>query len=354
MIQPQFWGGLRHHPNIEDKELGHIDSHVHARAIGLRGILEYGIVANDTYALDFVRSAYEYIRTLGIPQIGWYSLAGGVVTMEGCTVGDILAIAIKLSDAGVGDYWDDVDRMVRNTMAEAQFIDPERLAECISRQPKNQNQPNQLSESLDDVVNRTIGLFSGVISPVSFSQPGGTNVFSCGCCSGNATQGLYYAWEGITRCQGDDAQINLLLNRAAPWLDIDSYLPYEGKVVIRNKTAKRISIRIPVWVDRSKLTCKVDGKSRKLSWVGPYLVVSRLKRTNVIELNFPVAEQTFQRTTCGTKYTIHMRGNTVVDVSPRDTTPTSYKMYLRNHLKAGQDAPMKEVERFVSATIPQW
>lgn len=347
MIQPQFWGGLAKHKNIEDKELGHIDFHAHARAIGLRGILEYGIAANDTYALDFVRSAYEYIRTLGISQIGWYSLAGGVVTMEGCTLGDMIALAIKLSDAGAGDYWDDVDRMVRNTMAEAQFTDPERLSAYVRRQGKH---------TRDDIVDRAIGHFSGVMKPNCFSQatPGPADVVACGCCTGNGTQGLYFAWDGITRCQGDNAQINLLLNRAAPWLDIDSHLPYEGKVVIRNKTARRISIRIPVWVDRGKLTCKVDGKPLELSWVGPYLVVNRLNGKSTIELNFPVAEQTIQRTACGTQYTIHMRGNTVVDISPRDTHPSTYKLYLRDHLKSGRKAPMKEVERFVSATIPQW
>ncbi len=370
VIKPQFWGGLAKHKNIEDRELGHIDFHAHARAIGLRGILEYGIVAKDTYASDFVRSGYEYIRTLGIPQMGWFSLAGGIVTMEGCTLGDLIAIAIKLSDGGLGDYWDDVDRIVRNSLAESQFIDRERLARTIEEQPQERLQvgtdilgkpsfqgqkvdpgavPEDASYSYDDVLDRSIGLFTGILGPVSFP-----NVFSCGCCSGNATQGLYYAWEGITRRQGEDAQINLLLNRAAPWLDIESYLPYEGKVVVRNKTAKRVSIRIPAWVDRSKLTCMVDGETRKLSWAGSYLVVDRVKGKSVIELNFPVAEQTIKRTAFGTQYTIHMRGNTVVDVAPRDTSPTTYKMYLRNHLKAGRKAPMQEVTLFVSSTIPKW
>ena len=97
-----------------------------------------------------------------------------------------------------------------------------------------------------------------------------------------------------------------------------------------------------------------SGKTRKLSWVGSYLVVDRVKGKSVIELNFPVAEQTIKRTAFGTQYTIHMRGNTVVDVSPRDTSPATYKMYLRNHLKTGRKAPMKEVTRFVSSTIPKW
>jgi len=48
-----------------------------------------------------------------------------------------------------------------------------------------------------------------------------------------------------------------LLHSAPPWLDIDSYLPYEGKVVIHNKTATDLSVRIPRWVDRSAVEVKV-------------------------------------------------------------------------------------------------
>ena len=39
-------------------------------------------------------------------------------------------------------------------------------------------------------------------------------------------EALYDAWESIVRCLDDMAQVNLLLKRASPWLDVDSYLPY--------------------------------------------------------------------------------------------------------------------------------
>ena len=59
------------------------------------------------------------------------------------------------------------------------------------------------------------------------------------------------------------AQVNLLLNRASPWLDVDSCLPYEGKVVIRNKTAKRLYVRIPLWVNKREVQCHVKGRGGK-------------------------------------------------------------------------------------------
>ncbi len=50
------------------------------------------------------------------------------------------------------------------------------------------------------------------------------------CCPGNANHALFYTWESIVRAdENGHATINLLLNRASRWLDIDSYLPYEAK-----------------------------------------------------------------------------------------------------------------------------
>jgi hypothetical protein len=39
-----------------------------------------------------------------------------------------------------------------------------------------------------------------------------------------------------------------------------------------------------------------------------------------------------------------------IDIAPRDTSPTKYPLYLRDHLRAGQ-APMKDVTRFVPERI---
>ena len=49
---------------------------------------------------------------------------------------------------------------------------------------------------------------------------------------------FYYAWHGITRFDHGLAQVNLFLNRASPWMDVESYLPFEGKVILRNKQAE--------------------------------------------------------------------------------------------------------------------
>jgi hypothetical protein len=62
---------------------------------------------------------------------------------------------------------------------------------------------------------------------------------------------FYYAWHGITRFDEEArvAQVNLFLNRVSPWLDVESSLPYEGKVILRNKRANTILVRLPMWLN---------------------------------------------------------------------------------------------------------
>jgi hypothetical protein len=179
------------------------------------------------------------------------------------------------------------------------------------------------------------------------------------CCIGNGTQGLYYAWEGIVRETGETAQVNLLLNRAAKLVDIDSWLPYSGKVVVRNKKARRVSVRIPCWVSRRDIRADVSGTARSLAWVGNYLIFDDLRPGDLLTLAFPVPETTTTytvnaRTRAEQTYKCVFRGSTLVDISPRDNAPTSYPLYQRDHLRPGA-APVRTADRFVAdRTIARW
>ena len=382
-MKPRFWG----HPNnprlVAGSDQGHVDSHFHARAIALRGILEYGIVAGDMRACDFVRSSYEQMRTWGINRIGFIPtfVNGERLCMESCFLGDLVAMTVRMSEEGLGDYWEDADRVIRNHLVESQFTDKaqlERIVENMPHRPPEQPTgkqqkasgevvlsqmrnveldagpvvaPHQLS--YDRVLERSVGIFASYLMPTS-----ALSWRTMQCCSANAARGLYYAWEAITRCVGEEGQVNLLLNRAAPWLDVESHLPYEGKVVIRNKTCRRIAVRIPAWVNRRQLRVLANGADRHLSIVGSYAMVDGVKPGDVIELRFPVAEERVQLTAHAKTddeivHTIEMRGNTVMDISPRDEGPTVFPLYQRDHMK-GDKAPTKSVTYTVDPNIPRW
>ena len=377
-MKPKFWGGapdpdrdhsegLAEHvaarlpdpPFTAGHEHGHWYSHFHARALALRGVFEYARSVNDERALEFVRRAYEFTMTQGIARIGWVNTHPGRFNQcEGCALGDLVAMGIRLSDAGLGDYWDDVDAVVRNHLAEQQFMRAD-LLEQIGRASTDSDAPDARlpfpgERNTDNVIARSLGVFGALSLPSCMPR-----AYSMGCCNGNASQALYYAWEGAVREQGDTAQVNLLLNRAARLVDIDSHLPYDGKVVLHNKAARRISVRVPFWVSRRDIRLQIAGTDRPLEWLGSFLVLNDLSPGHEITLSFPVRESTASYTVNSGSpdeqvYRCTFRGSTVVDISPRDTSPTTYPMYQRDHLR-GHEAPMKNVERFVpSQLIVNW
>ena len=74
-----------------------------------------------------MRDGYEYLRNWGIARIGLFG--------EMCAVSDMTYLAIKLSDYGVGDYWEDVDCYVRNVLADRQITSADKLRKAVGTEP---------------------------------------------------------------------------------------------------------------------------------------------------------------------------------------------------------------------------
>ena len=364
-VDPVTVLGSEHAPYI-----GHIHSHM----CGLWGLLDYAMITNDAKLKDFVRQGYEYTRNYGIARIGLFG--------EGCGVGGMVSLAVRLSDAGVGDYWEDVDQYARNHLVELQFLRKDLLdaiSEAGPETPEDKVSPPDGSiASTDNVIQRCLGSIT-----VDASHVTGTHAKFGICCQGNVLAAFYRVWDSIVRCEGGVAQVNLLLNRASPWLDVDSYLPYEGKVVIRNKSARKLSLRVPRWVDKQAIKCSINGGPASPILVGNYLFFEALGAKDTVAVEFPVVETTevhmngwegipwlregwkgnchtevtsptwYKPPEERTEYKLHFRGNTLVDVSPRADNPAAYPIYLRDHLKAGV-APMRSVSRFLSAKAIRW
>ena len=375
MTKRGHWGGTTEGPSMaESYEQGRWQGHFHWFATGVVGLTDYATTTNDVKLLRYLKSYYEYSRQFGIVRIGFFPAVisplnqrraasqriygGPGQNDEGCALVDMLDIAIMLSEAGVGDYWDDVDSMVRNHLVEHQLLDRERLKHIVAHSPKFKMRPH--INNTENVIDRNIGAFA------SCAEPTKMYAWWSICCNANMMLALHKAWDAIVRFDKGQAQVNLLLNRASPWVDIDSYLPYVGKVVLRNKQAERISVRMPLWVDRKAVCCQVNGQKVPLRWLGRQLQIEDLQPRDTIAITFPMVETTERHTerTYNTTYTCRFKGNTLIDISPRPqefslkrissddgvftelNKDMAYPLYQRDHLNASK-APTKEVRRYV-------
>ncbi|MBI5458086.1 IPT/TIG domain-containing protein [Candidatus Kaiserbacteria bacterium] len=162
------------------------------------------------------------------------------------TDGDMVRVAIALTDMrgyfpdlGIGIYNDQIERWVRNELAEKQIDDT--VASYIS------------DASIRDKVK---GIF---ISDSTHALAVPFEIFRYSADEeANPMRGLYAAWEWIVQIKGTIAQVNLLLNRSSQYVLVKSDLPYRGRVEVDMNTSigpiHDLSVHIPGWADHAKVT----------------------------------------------------------------------------------------------------
>lgn len=352
LTKPKFWAdsGTGNLPGIIGAEHAHWKGHYTGHINTLRAILEYAVAANDARLKEFVREGYEWGRKYYFSSWG---MGGGC-----CGHPRLLGLAVKLTDAGVGEYWEDVDRYIRNQCSQMQFT-PEDI-------PYFGEGPG---------LNPMIGAFGHQTEKESWSL----------CCTSHGNMGLFYAWDATLRYENGTARVNLLLNRASPWMDINSYLPYEGKVVLKNKEAEEAFVRIPLWVNREDVRCRIGSEELPAEWFGNYLRFAGLQADDAVTIEFPMVERTETWTVgetwgvphgwpvlnVGTIIAADFRGNTIVKLTPpilggqgeglvdyqgkrADPLPFPSLYELRKAQYLRTKAPMTKVTRYVSRLVLKW
>ena len=283
--------------------------HFHAHALGLLNMLEHAMAVDDRELINYVKRGYEWAKTntYSSLELGWFPeiVRSEHTWSEPCCFADMVALGVKLTRAGAGDYWDDVDRWTRNQLVETQ----------------------------------TAG--------------GG---YGPGCCTGNATRALYYAWKGILDCDEGRLRVNLLMNRASKWADVDSAIPYEGRVDVRIKQpCEQVSIRAPEWIETGSETfvCEVNGTPRRVQWNGRYVNASRGSPGDVFSFMFPISERTVSNVQLGeVNHTLVIKGNDVVAIEPRGAHPYM-PLYERDRYRENQ-ARRRKLRRFAPERELEW
>ncbi len=374
LLRPEVWGNGEGPTTVDATTHALWKGHFHSHSMGMAGLLEYAVATNDARVAQFVVDFYAYSRNFGISRIGWFPCFAGPmsevqqnclnswgaksVMMEGCDIGDMTFLAAHLSSAGFGDYWEDIDMWTRNQLVEYQMINRDILQEIVAGSPTHKIDPE--TETDNNVIERNVGAFMSSADP-TVGEPWWTM-----CCNANcAFGGLYSAWKSIVQTTGEVSRVNLLLNRNSTALDVASYLPYEGKVILSNKTSRKIYVRVPRWADKKVVRAWVNQEELTPVWFGDYLVADRLQRGDTVIVEFPMVEtvEKYRELTSGIEYTIRFRGNTVVDISPRSLVPLrprgvsdagstfgftkGYPLYQRDFYKQQKSTPMKQRPRYV-------
>jgi hypothetical protein len=333
--------------------------HFHHGLYSLMAVWEYAYAAGDLPVMQRVDACFRWARLLGDPLIGYYPevfpdqkywmyLSWNGKTVEICEVADIIWLALNLTRAGIADYWDDIDRWVRNVFAEGQLLH----LDDFNHIPEDlyvQNAPRKPHQNPENIIQRSYGSFLGWLRPndglkiVKTDQD--MKLFNVGiqhCCTANGARNLFHVWDSILTRQDDQVTINLLLNRVSPYLDIDSYLPAAGKVVLKIKDAPTAKVRIPSWCTAADLHVTVSDKPVGFTNAGRYIQLDRLSPGDCVEITFPMQEQTLTRLIGDLPFILKLRGNNIIDIDPKGIALPLYTRQPRGVLV--------EKNRFIPAT----
>ena len=311
---------------------------------------EYGLVSGEEKYLEFADVAYQHGLSLGSREIGFapeycygkFPREQDFDNTEACCTSDLILTALWLTLSGQYDYWDDIDRFVRNQLAALQLTDTRWFYDL----PENHEKWAYPDAEVEAQIGPLVGNFGGWSTPNEWHIP----ELGCGimtCCLGNCTRAMYYVWEQMVHFSDGELTIQLMLNRASPWADIHSYRPNVGKLQVQVKQdLQRLRVRAPEWISTGGGLLNVfrEGQPAAYQWEGRYIVVSRPRAGEEIMFIFPLQSETIQTTIGRRDYTLTFRGNTVVDLQPPGSRIPLYK---REAMRT-EKVPRRRVTRYLA------
>lgn len=322
--------------------------HFHTRLGTLDAIARFGEFTGNAALIAWVKKSYDWALTK-CTSFGWTpgDLHEQAYEHETCSLVDLIATGITLARNGYVEYWGTVERFIRNHLAESQLLDLNWV-----EQLDDKSRDIRADRSYYKVADRSRGAFAGYSAPNDFccdvnEGRGHTNDLQL-CCLGSGTRGLFMGWSNAITERDGMISVNFLLNRGSKWLDVDSYLPHEGKVVLHvRRDLRRLAVRIPEWAGFTKInvlrelggeTAESNGKAPS-SWINKcFLLLGAAREGETITITFPLSFRTTQENAVGQSFAAQWRGDDVVEISPKGRQKPLYSgraVYDRAPMREG-------------------
>jgi hypothetical protein len=317
-----------------DPDTGAFRKHVHLHTHEIWGVAHLGAVTGEARYLDWAERAYRFILEQGT-DYGWYPeyIPQHAYRAEICVVGDMTSIAVCLARGGRPEYWEHVDRTVRNLLRRAQFV----LTPAFVTLFREVHRDRPLDE-VDAALAALRALEGGFVAQptpndwVGFPGPtlGAPGLYAngiqmMGCCPPEGMRGLWEAWQGIVQERPEGIFINLAISRAHAAATVTAFTPAAGRLDVQAHRAETYFLRPPAWADPTTVTLSRDDIERPIDWGGDanaYVICQHVRPGERLTLRWPVPRftQSFRLQSIPDRnepLTVQWLGNQVLDVAPR-------------------------------------
>jgi len=321
-------GDYRIHPAT-----GAFQHHVHCHTHATWGVAHLGVILGEQRYLDWVRRAFDFVTRLGT-DYGWYPefIPQQEYRTEICVVGDMISNAAWLARGGRPEYWDHVERAVRNELRRSQFVLTPAFVELFHR--VHSAQPVAVVEPALAELRRIEGGFVAqatfndwVSYPDTPGRPGmyANGVHMMGCCPPEGMRGLWEAWLGTVEERADGVTVNLAFTRDHAAAGVTAHRPADGRLDVAAKKPGAYHLRPPAWADPAAVRLARNGHNAPVERGGPagaYVVCRDVARGDRLTLRWavPAFQQSFTPQSIAGRtapVTVDWVGNEVADVEPR-------------------------------------
>lgn len=316
---------------------GEFHGHMHSTMHGVWGVAHLGAVLQDTRYIAWAKRVYDYASGFG-PGTGWMQAALWNEPVrelsETCATSDMVSVASWIAQGGFPEYWDHVERSLRNYLRPQQFFVTAEY-EALYRK-LNADKPAKDIEAGLARMRELQGAVLGGPGPndwinwvASEKQCGPyATPYGCmsmfGCCAPEGMRALHTVWSGILQEKPGAVYVNMTLNRKGSAAEVISSLPDHGRMDVVAQKAGTYYLRPPAWAPRDEVRVARSAAESKADWSGEglaYVRFANVKRGEVLTLSYPLVDF---RQTWGNwpsrpdlKLTISWRGNSVTNMDPR-------------------------------------
>jgi hypothetical protein len=277
------------------------EGHLHAWMDTYSGIIRCARAGGNLdmqQVLSRAHKLFDWIRLNETRPCGWVADSVGSTTCETCTISSAIRLALELIREGHTEYWNDIERFIRNQLVQNQFDDLSGLSIQDSATAKGLR-----------------GAFESYAAPNTLiAEPDGTIE---GCCINGGIRCLFLAYQNAIHETDDEIRINLLFSHATEGIRVVSHFPHQELLELYPDCTKTIWLRCPDWLSLQDLRVATpNGIAYSADPATHSLRITGGRPGNRIVLTLPQRSETASYVIAGRQYNVQWKGDTVVTLNP--------------------------------------
>jgi hypothetical protein len=289
------------------------------------GVAHLGVATGDRKYIDFAKRVSDWLLSRGTGT-GWFP-ANGDHLDETCCLSDMMSINALIGQAGHAEYFDYVERYMRNYISNTQFfVTPE--FEAYYRRLHKSAREEDIAKSLDELRKFQGGIIGGSgLNDIENDLLGGALGYALiGCCAPEGMRAIYTTWNNVidrlpkSPLGPAGVYVNMSFTRDSKWGQVVSFVPDGGRLSVKSAVKDAFFLRPPSWATRGQVRAFANAKPVPVEWSGAY-VRFEANPGDELTITYPVVSFTHQVEGLWSgrpnlKVTFKWQGNMVVSVDP--------------------------------------